>query len=1043
MPDSIPSAEDSAAMREFLQFYLSRRTSIMDRAFAAMARIPGLTDVTRMLKAGRDESLELQIQAVEQNRWEPYLAKLRLWGESYANAGISYATWLEMLRVHGVSVREQLDAVLEENPALLPQVRAIAHGLEALTTLAHKCIGEAYLASVVGRSEARYRALFDHSPMPMWMYDRETLRFAMVNDAAVTHYGYTKDEFANLTLADIRPSEDVPVLREHLASRAVDARRVWRHRKKDGTIALVEVLASDLVMDGRDVRLILINDVTDRLRAEEALHKTEEQLRHAQKMDAIGRLAGGVAHDFNNVLTVVQSYACMLEDSLDDEDPRREDAVEIRRAAERATGITRQLLALSRNSVVELRSLDLDSLVVGFVPMLRRLVGESVKLVTHQGRVPTVMADAGRIEQVLMNLAVNARDAMPDGGRLVIETTALDVDDETADVRGVPPGRYVELAVTDTGTGMDAEMQRRIFDPFFTTKDVGKGTGLGLSIVHGIVAQAGGSVRVYSEPGHGSTFRVHLPVAEAGAAAAEAVRAVAPKALPAIRVLIVDDQQDLRAVAARVLRDAGCRVLEAATGEEARRICVSDSETIDLVLLDVVLPDARGDVLVRQLRELRPAAKVVQMSGYPAGALTPTGAAPDNLLVKPFSPSELRAAVARACGLADDAGVARAPAPGGEGNRRRALVADDDGDMRRTVVRLLNKAGFDVVDVDSGSRAITALESQPFDVVVSDVQMPDGGGLDLLRAVRRIDLDVPVILMTGEPSVEAAAAAVEYGAFRYLTKPLDNTAFVKTVEHAARAHAMARLRREAYGVSGFHAGAADRAGLEVRFDQALESLWMAFQPIVHAKTGALYGIEALLRSGETSLPNPPALIDAAIQLGRLPLIGRKARALASAALASRTDDVALFVNLHPEDLLDADLVDEAAALTKVAPRVVLEVTERASLESTPIRTERIARLRELGFRLAVDDIGAGYSGLTSFTQLTPEVVKIDMSLVRDVHKSALKQRTIGALCRLCRDVGTLVVGEGVETPDERVALVDLGCDLLQGYLVGRPSRDLP
>jgi EAL domain-containing protein (putative c-di-GMP-specific phosphodiesterase class I) len=326
--------------------------------------------------------------------------------------------------------------------------------------------------------------------------------------------------------------------------------------------------------------------------------------------------------------------------------------------------------------------------------------------------------------------------------------------------------------------------------------------------------------------------------------------------------------------------------------------------------------------------------------------------------------------------------------------------------------------------------------------VVSDVEMPDGGGIDLLRAVRRVDLDVPVILMTGAPSLVAAAAAVEHGAFRYLTKPLDGSSFTRTVQHAARAHALARIRREAFSVSGSHAGVADRAGLEVRFDQAVENMFMVFQPIVHAGNGALFGVEALMRSSEPSIPNPAALLDAATQLGRLHLLGRRVRSLSAAAAATgRT--FSLFVNLHPEDLTDADLLDEAAPLTSIASRVVLEVTERASLESSPEMSQRLARLRALGFRLAVDDIGAGYSGLTSFTELEPHVVKIDMSLIRDVHKSSLKQRTIAALCRLCHEVGSLVVGEGVETDQEREVLIELGCDLLQGYLIGRPSRELP
>jgi EAL domain-containing protein (putative c-di-GMP-specific phosphodiesterase class I)/ActR/RegA family two-component response regulator len=446
-------------------------------------------------------------------------------------------------------------------------------------------------------------------------------------------------------------------------------------------------------------------------------------------------------------------------------------------------------------------------------------------------------------------------------------------------------------------------------------------------------------------------------------------------------------------------------------------------------------------VLLHELREIRPSTAFVLMSGYSAGSLSAPGPSPGTLLPKPFSPSQLRAAVARA-----SAGVTRPSSTSKSTSRGapyRALVADDDESLRQIIVRLLRKAEFEVDEVDSGANAIAAVKAGSYDVILSDVQMPDGDGLELLRAARRVDLDVPVILMTGEPSVEGAASALEYGAFRYLVKPVDNATLVSCVKHAARAHALARIRREAYQVTGAHVGVTDRAGLEVRFEQALERMWMAFQPIVHARTGALFGAEALVRSTEPTLPNPNALLDAATQLGRLPHLGRRVRALASEALALRGDFHALFVNLHPDDLLDAELVSETSPLTQLASRVILEVTERRALESSPELTARIARLRELGFRLAVDDIGAGYSGLTSFTELMPEVVKIDMSLVRDVHKSALKQRTIAALCRLCHESGTLVVAEGVEAQEEREMIVELGCDLIQGYLLGRPQRELP
>jgi EAL domain-containing protein (putative c-di-GMP-specific phosphodiesterase class I) len=265
--------------------------------------------------------------------------------------------------------------------------------------------------------------------------------------------------------------------------------------------------------------------------------------------------------------------------------------------------------------------------------------------------------------------------------------------------------------------------------------------------------------------------------------------------------------------------------------------------------------------------------------------------------------------------------------------------------------------------------------------------------------------------------------------------------FASAVRHAARAHALARIRREASSISGTHAGAADRVGLEVRLDRALDQLWLAYQPIVRA-SGAPFGVEALLRSGEPTMLGPQAVLDAATQLDRLPVVGRRVRALAAAALATR-DDLQLFVNLHPADLADVELVAEDSPLSAIAPRVVLEITERSSLDITGDFSDRLARLRRMGFRLAVDDIGAGYSGLTSFTELMPEIVKIDMSLVRNVHLSAVKQRTISALCSLCREVNCLVVGEGVETIEERDCLVSLGCDLLQGYLIARPARDLP
>jgi EAL domain-containing protein (putative c-di-GMP-specific phosphodiesterase class I) len=372
----------------------------------------------------------------------------------------------------------------------------------------------------------------------------------------------------------------------------------------------------------------------------------------------------------------------------------------------------------------------------------------------------------------------------------------------------------------------------------------------------------------------------------------------------------------------------------------------------------------------------------------------------------------------------------------------RLLLVEDDEDLLRTLGRGLRRSGYDVVETGGGRQAIAELEGATFDVIVSDIHMPDGGGLDLLRVVRRVDLDVPVILISGIADVQSAAAAVAYGAFRYLPKPLNFDVLETTIRHALHAHALARLRRRAVSSTGRHAGAADRAGLEVRFEQALSGLWIAFQPIVYAGSGLLFGVEALLRSNEPSLPSPVDIVDAATQLGRTAELGRRVRELAAAGLSGRPE-LQLFVNLHPEDFSDADLVAETAQLSQIASRVILEVTERSVLRASTELSACISSLRALGFRLAVDDIGAGYSGLTSFADLTPEIVKIDMALVRNIHLSSHRQKTVKALCNLCHEVDCLIIGEGVETDEERACLIGLDCDLLQGYLLGRPQPVLP
>lgn len=372
------------------------------------------------------------------------------------------------------------------------------------------------------------------------------------------------------------------------------------------------------------------------------------------------------------------------------------------------------------------------------------------------------------------------------------------------------------------------------------------------------------------------------------------------------------------------------------------------------------------------------------------------------------------------------------------------LIVDDDETLLRSLARLLRLRGYEPKTATSAAAAIELVQTERFDVVLSDIAMPGMDGIELLRNIRDTDLVVPVILITGAPAVSTAVDAVEYGAFRYLTKPVENDDLVATVEKAVRYHRMARMKARAAELLGTEtAGPGDRAGLEVSFERALETLWIAYQPIVDARNRRVFGHEALLRSSEPSLPHPGAVIDAALRLEQLDVLGRSIRARAAGPVAENPAAGALFVNLHVRDLLDPTLTAPESPLSRIASRVVLEITERAALDEVGDVRPRIARLREMGFRIAIDDLGAGYSGLTSFAQLEPEVVKLDMSLVRGIDSSATKQKVVRSMSSLCRDMGMLVVAEGVETPAERDALVELGCDLLQGYFFAKPSRPFP
>jgi EAL domain-containing protein (putative c-di-GMP-specific phosphodiesterase class I)/CheY-like chemotaxis protein len=374
----------------------------------------------------------------------------------------------------------------------------------------------------------------------------------------------------------------------------------------------------------------------------------------------------------------------------------------------------------------------------------------------------------------------------------------------------------------------------------------------------------------------------------------------------------------------------------------------------------------------------------------------------------------------------------------------RVLVVEDDLPVQAVFARALRESGYEVEVAPDGETARRLFGDRGFDVVVADINLPGLSGIELLRVIRQVDLDVPVVLVTGEPSLHSAIRAIEYGALKYLAKPVNADVLVDTVEAAARMRRLALLRRQLLAHAGDAARqVADRAGLEARFERALERLTLVYQPVVDWDERRVHGYEALMRSREPTMAQPLALLDAADRLDRLFDLGRAVRARCAKEIGSAPADVLLFVNLHARELLDDSLSDPGAPLASFATRVVFEITEGARLEQIPDVAHRVNRLRSLGFAVAIDDIGAGYAGLSSFALLQPDVVKLDMSLVRDVHLDETKYKLVGSLLRLCSDLGMRVIAEGVERSAERDALVALGCRYFQGYLFARPAVSFP
>ncbi|HSA55017.1 MAG TPA: ATP-binding protein [Gemmatimonadaceae bacterium] len=529
------------------------------------------------------------------------------------------------------------------------------------------------MAAEVGRGRERletlvqrYRLLFDENPLPMFVFEPESLAILDVNDAAVRNYGYSREEFVAMTMRDIRPPEDVRKIVDHFrnAQLGLAAAGMARHLRKDGSTIDVEVTRHLMEIGGRRIVLSLANDVTARLAAERArgeseaelrrlnselearmqeLRHSQQQLLHMQKMDALGRLAGGVAHDFNNVTTAILGFTGFVLESLPQEDERRRDLEEIRGAAERAAGLTRQLLAFSRRQMIDVRPLRVNEAVAKMERLLQRLIGENVELVTRLcPEAGWIHSDAGQLEQVIVNLAVNARDAMPRGGKLTIETARAVLDASyVASHPEASVGPHVWIAVSDTGVGMDAATRARLFEPFFTTKERGQGTGLGLATVYGIVRQAGGHIEVRSEPGRGSTFRILIPEMAAPGGDWTAPATTDSAVLTGTEtILLAEDDEVVRRVATRILSSQGYRVLAASSGTQAIALIEADPERdVHLLLTDVVMPEMSGPELAAKLAARLPRLRVIFMSGYTGHTVERDGALPRNAvyLQKPFT----------------------------------------------------------------------------------------------------------------------------------------------------------------------------------------------------------------------------------------------------------------------------------------------------------------------------------------------------------------------------------------------------------------------
>ena len=558
------------------------------------------------------------------------------------------------------------------------------------------------------------------------------------------------------------------------------------NRKKDGTYYTEDASITPVSDDsGNTVNYVAVKrDITKEI-------GLEDQLRQAQKMEAIGQLAGGVAHDFNNILQGMFGSIMFAQEGLEPDDKRYRDIEDIQKGAERAATLTRQLLSFSRRQVMQPSNIDMNDVIAGLLKMIRRVIGEHIELEFISGnQLSAVHADKGQMEQVVLNLCVNARDAMPEGGRLTLETQNVLVNDEYIETHPLARhGRYVLVSVIDTGLGMDKETIARVFEPFFTTKEVGKGTGLGLSMVHGIINQHGGFIHAYSEVGRGTIFKVYMPMIEQSAS--EIPNSIEMSATGGSEtILVAEDDETVLALAARVLEQAGYSVLTALDGEEGLALFEENADEIDMVLIDVVMPKLSGKQMYSRISQLKPDLPVLFSSGYSSNAIHTSFVLDEGieLIPKPYDPATLlrrvRKSLDAANGSTDDE-VQDAPDEPTEAlTTGRILVVDDDEVVRNVFRRTLEETGYEITEAPNGKVACRLYRKEPFDLIILDIVMPEKEGLETIQDLRRDFPDVKIIAVSGGGRVGAEDylnMARQLGAVRALEKPISSRQLLETI----------------------------------------------------------------------------------------------------------------------------------------------------------------------------------------------------------------------------------------------------------------------